>query len=69
MNITPERLAMIARMLDERSAYYQEEYKLHHRESDCAKEIAYTSALMMLLYAEQENDEVLKQFDYFGRKD
>ena len=52
-------LDMLERMLRERVAY-------HEKHKEFGASVAYTSALMMLRYARDNNYEGLANFDYYG---
>lgn len=63
--ITQERLDKVMRMLEERAEYHHAHMLQYHDAASSAAMTAYNSALLMLFYAEKNDDEILNQFDYY----
>ncbi len=66
-----ELLEMCLRMFQERSEHYFNEAskKTGMHENLIGRAIAYDSAYVMLKFALEENEECLRQFDYFNKED
>lgn len=63
--ITEARTARLERMLEERVNYYQKKWKDTQKVEYLTQSMAYNTALLLLLYAETEQDDMINQFDYF----
>ena len=63
--ITAERVARLERMFDERAEYYDKKWKNDRDASYLSASLAYNTAMLLLLYAEAEQDDIIDQFDYF----
>ena len=73
---TEELLMEVVRMLRERETYYDVERQNAVKRGDyraasmmLGKSLAYDSAREMLMAALTDNVEILRQYDYFGKKE
>jgi len=73
---TGELLMEVVRMLGEREQYYETEHKNAASREDyraaammLGKSSAYNSARQMLMAALTNNEEILRQYDYFGKEE
>lgn len=73
---TEELLMEVVRMLNEREQYFDTEHKNALNRGDyraasmmLGKSLAYDSAREMLMAALSGNTEILREFDYFGKKE
>ncbi len=73
---TEELLMEVVRMLRERETYYDVEHqravesgKGRAASMTLGKSLAYNSARQMLMAALTGNEEILRQYDYFGKEE
>lgn len=71
-----ELLMKVVRMYDEREQYFETEHKNALNRGDyraaammLGKSLAYDSAREMLMAALTDNVEILREYDYFGKKE
>lgn len=67
--ITEERTARLERMFEQRANFYHKKWKETNDVSNLTASLAYNNAVLLLLYAESEQDDMIDQFDYFTDED
>lgn len=63
-----ERVARVLQMLMNRADYHYNHFLQYHDDASSAAMTAYHSAYMMLYCAQQGDDELLNQFDYYNNE-
>ena len=67
--ITEERTTRLERMFEQRANFYHKKWKATNDASYLTASLAYNNAVLLLLYAESEQDDMINQFDYFTDED
>lgn len=63
-----ERIERVLKMLMARADYHYNHFLQFHDDASSAAMTAYHSAYLMLYYAQQGDDELLNQFDYYNNE-
>lgn len=63
-----ERVARVLQMLMNRADYHSNHFLQFHDDASSAAMTAYHSAYLMLYYAQQGDDKLLNQFDYYNNE-
>lgn len=64
-----KRIARVLQILMNRADYHYNHFLQFHDDASSATMTAYHSAYLILYYAQQGDDELLNQFDYYGEEE